>query len=160
MTAKKFDQEKPDLSLIAYCAEVALARAMMYGAKKYGRYNYTKGHKVSQLVAAMKRHISLYMNGEEADTESGVHHLGHVMANCMMILHQTELGTSTDDRHKPTPTSAPGPYQVWVTRPAGDLWLETFDSLKAAMEFQAEAIKKLGDSVYIREVSNETERTA
>jgi hypothetical protein len=98
MSAKKETKDKPDLSLIPYCVEAELARAMEYGAKKYGRYNYTKGHDLSALVAAARRHLSKYMNGEDIDPESGVHHLGHSMANMLMMLHQTELGTLRDDR--------------------------------------------------------------
>jgi len=98
MGAKKETKDKPDLSLIPYCVEAELAKAMEYGAAKYQRYNYTKGHNISQLVAAAKRHLGKYLAGEESDDESGVHHLGHVMANCLMMLHQRELGTLKDDR--------------------------------------------------------------
>lgn len=100
--ADKFDAKKADLSLIPAVAEEAVARAMMYGEKKYGRYNYCKGHEASQLIAAAKRHLSNWMEGEENDPESGVSHLGHAMANCLMILHQQQLGTLRDNRHATT----------------------------------------------------------
>ena len=109
--ASKFDQEKADLSLIPAVAEQAIARAMMYGEKKYGRYNYCKGHDASQLVAAAKRHLAAWFNGEENDPESGVNHLGHVMANCLMILRQQELGTLKDNRYV-KPTTATRVYMV------------------------------------------------
>lgn len=98
-SASKFDSKKVDLSLIPEVAEVALAAAMMYGEKKYGRYNYCKGHDASQLVAAARRHLAAWFGGEENDLESGVSHLGHVMANCLMILRQQELGTLKDNRY-------------------------------------------------------------
>ena len=98
MSAKKETKDKPDLSLIPYCVEVELAKAMMYGAGVYGRMNYTKGHDLTQIVSAAKRHLGKYLNGEECDQDSGVHHLGHVMANCLMLIHQRELGTLKDDR--------------------------------------------------------------
>ena len=98
-SASKFDSKKVDLSLIPEVAEIAVARAMMYGEKKYGRYNYCKGHDASQLVAAARRHLSAWFGGEENDPESGVSHLGHVMANCRMILRQQELGTLKDNRY-------------------------------------------------------------
>jgi hypothetical protein len=109
MSASKFDREpgkeKVDLSLIPLVAEQAIARAMMYGEKKYGRYNYCKGHEASQLVAAARRHLAAWFNGEENDPESGVNHLGHAMANCLMILRQQELGTLKDNRYKAPPTT-------------------------------------------------------
>jgi hypothetical protein len=101
--AKHFDDGKPDLSLIPFVAEVAMAHAFMYGAKKYGRYNYCKGHDLSQLVASAKRHISKFYAGEDLDSESGVHHLGHAMVNLAMILQEMDLRTLTDDRYKPAP---------------------------------------------------------
>lgn len=116
MPAKKETKDKPDLSHIPYCAESELAKAMQYGTKKYGRYNYCKGHDLTQLVAAAKRHLGKYLEGEDCDNESGVHHLGHVMANCLMLLHQGELGTLRDDRYQPgvTETRLPdGTTMVW-----------------------------------------------
>lgn len=98
--ASKNDQEKPDLSLIPYIAEVAEARALMVGEKKYGRYNYCKGHKASQLVSAARRHLSAWYNGEEFDKD-GQHHLGSVKACMSMLLRQMELSTLIDDRYKP-----------------------------------------------------------
>lgn len=98
--ASKNDSDKPDLSLIPYVAEIAAARAFMVGEKKYGRYNYTKGHNASQLVAAMKRHIAAWFQGEENDLIDGQPHLGSVIACAAMLLRQQELGTLVDDRFK------------------------------------------------------------
>lgn len=97
MSGTKFDSNKPDLSLIPYCAEVAEAEALMIGEKKYGRYNFEDGHKASQLASAIKRHLGKWMNGEERDPD-GQHHLGAIKANCSMLLRQIELNTLTDDR--------------------------------------------------------------
>jgi hypothetical protein len=98
--ASKHDQTKPDLSLIPYISNVEHAKAFMVGEKKYGRYNYCKGHKASQLVAAIGRHSQAWFNGEETDPVDGQHHLGSVMACCSMLLRQMELGTMIDDRFK------------------------------------------------------------
>lgn len=102
VAALKNDQEKIDLSLIPYVAQVAEAKALMVGAKKYARYNYTNGHKASQLMSALLRHANAWFSGEENDPVDGQPHLGSVKACCSMILHQMELGTMTDDRFKPT----------------------------------------------------------
>jgi hypothetical protein len=100
VAASKNDSQKPDFSLIPKVAMVKEAEALMVGAKKYGRYNYTKGHRASQLVAAMLRHIYAWQDGEELDTEDGQHHLGSVKACVSMLLHQQELGSLIDDRYK------------------------------------------------------------
>ena len=99
--ALKNDKEKPDLSLIPRISHAEHAKALQVGTRKYGRYNYTKGHEASQLMAAMLRHATAWFSGEESDPVDGQHHLGSVMACCSMILHEMELGTMIDDRYKP-----------------------------------------------------------
>jgi len=98
--ASKNDQEKIDLSLIPYCAQIAEAQALMVGARKYNRYNYTKGHEASQLIAAAQRHLLAWFSGEENDPIDGQPHLGSVKACCSMLIHQMELGTLIDNRFK------------------------------------------------------------
>lgn len=99
-SASKNDQAKPDLSLIPKVFLEEVAKAFMVGEKKYGRYNYCKGHKASQLIAAAQRHLTAWFNGEEYDPIDGQHHLGSVGACIAMLLRQNELGTLTDDRYK------------------------------------------------------------
>jgi hypothetical protein len=96
--ASKHDKDKIDLSLIPLVAQVAEAQAFMVGEKKYGRYNYCKGHKASQLVAALLRHATAWFEGEESDPVDGQSHLGSVKACASMLLRQQELGTLIDDR--------------------------------------------------------------
>lgn len=98
--ASKNDTEKIDLSLIPQIALIECAKAFMVGEKKYGRYNYCKGHDASQLIGAMLRHATAYFNGEEHDPVDKQHHLGSVMACCAMLLRQQELGTLKDNRYK------------------------------------------------------------
>lgn len=98
--ASKNDKEKIDLSLIPYVAQQAEAKAFQVGEKKYGRYNYCKGHKASQLVAAAQRHLLAWFQGEENDPIDGQPHLGSVRACTAMLLRQMELGTMIDDRFK------------------------------------------------------------
>lgn len=99
--ASKNDKEKPDLSLIPKIALEAAAKAFQVGEKKYGRYNFYKGHRASQLVAAMIRHATAWMDGEELDPVDGQPHLGSVIATAAMILQQQKLGTLKDNRYKP-----------------------------------------------------------
>lgn len=99
--AKKNDQKKPDVSLIPYVALVKMSEAFMVGESKYGRYNYTRGLKSSQLIAAAMRHLAKFNDGEDFDSEDGQHHLGSVMACCAMLLRQQELGTLEDNRFIP-----------------------------------------------------------
>jgi len=98
--AAKNDQTKPDLSLLPKVFLEAVAKAFMVGEKKYGRYNYCKGHDASQLIAAAQRHLAAWFEGEENDPVDGQPHLGSVGACIAMLLRQQELGTLKDNRYK------------------------------------------------------------
>lgn len=98
MKAAKNDSKKIDLSLLPQVFLKETAKALMVGEKKYGRYNYTKGHSSSQLIAAMLRHITAYNDGQNLDPEDGQHHLGAAAACIAMLLRQEELGTLIDNR--------------------------------------------------------------
>ncbi len=105
--ALKNDQEKSDFSLVPAVFLDAVARAFMVGEKKYGRYNYYKGHKTSQLIAAAMRHLTAFMEGEENDPIDGQPHLGSVGACVAMLLQQQKLGTLQDNRNKSSNTEIP-----------------------------------------------------
>jgi len=53
--------------------------------------------KRSVYLSAMKRHIGRILDGEDIDPESLAHHLGHVMANCAIILDAARHGTLVID---------------------------------------------------------------
>lgn len=107
MSGIKFDQGKPDLSLIPYSAAREEARGFMLGAEKYGRYNFTKGMEASRIVAAALRHINTWFHDlEEKDPESGAHHLGHARCCLAMLIETQRLGTLIDNRNKPTATTS------------------------------------------------------
>ena len=98
---------KPDYSLIPKVLLDQIAYVMMAGQDKYGRYNYTKGHKINQLTSAAARHLKHIEDNEDLDKDTSdrvnqeIHHAACVCANMLMLLHQRELGTLEDDRFKP-----------------------------------------------------------
>lgn len=100
MSAKKFDENKPDISLLPYNSLAEISKAMMFGAKKYGRHNYLEGRGWLSLGAAMLRHGLKWVDGEDKDPESGVSHLAHVSANCIMLMEYAFRGLGNDDRYK------------------------------------------------------------
>lgn len=97
---KKYDQSKPDLSLIPRPALEQMAYAFMHGEVKYGRYNYCAGFDSHRLLAAAFRHLTQWQSGEDLDSESGYSHLGHALASIAMLLHIQELGTMRDTRYR------------------------------------------------------------
>lgn len=91
--------KKVPLALLPSAGIIHGARAMKNGADKYGPYNYRDKHILVMIyLDAIMRHLLSYLDGEECDEDSGVHHLGHIIANASIILDSRELGTIVDNR--------------------------------------------------------------
>lgn len=90
---------KPPLDLIPPVAMIHEAMAMADGAKKYGPYNWRK-EKVSAriYIAACKRHLDSWLDGEENASDSNKHHLGHARACLGILLDAQSLEQMVDDR--------------------------------------------------------------
>ena len=97
---------KVPLHLVPPVAAHYMALAFKDGAAKYGPYNWRE-HKVSASVyyGAMKRHQDAWWDGEDVSHDALVHHLGHVMACCAILLDAMAVGKLNDDR--PPPGGAP-----------------------------------------------------
>lgn len=80
------DINKPRVSLLPYEFIWETAKGMTYGAKKYSTWNYREGIDILFLLDAAQRHIIQYINGEDIDEESQVHHLGCASADLGMAL--------------------------------------------------------------------------
>lgn len=116
------------------------ACAMMDGGFKYEPYNW-RGNKViaSIYIDAIGRHLMAWFDeSQECAPDSGVHHLGHIIANCSILLDAQETGNLVDDR--PTPGSATKILKR----------LETWVKQRAERAQREKAEKQL------REVANET----
>ena len=90
---------KAPLHFIPPVALVHLGLAMENGGGKYGLMNWRK-HTVSASVYydAMLRHLLEWWDGEDAASDSKVHHLGHVMACAAILLDAAETTRLNDDR--------------------------------------------------------------
>lgn len=82
------------------------AVAFLEGALKYGKFNWRiAGVRASIYIAAMRRHIAKFTNGEWSDPKTGVPHLASVIACCGIILDANECGMLNDDRPPRHPTA-------------------------------------------------------
>jgi len=98
----------PSLSVIPSTALIELGRAMENGAKKYGHFNWREHPvKASIYVDAAIRHLMSWFDGEQNAEDSGVHHLGHAMACCGILLDAQFVGNLIDDRALPPPNVRP-----------------------------------------------------
>ena len=94
----KYDQEKPDLTLVDRKAEEGMVRVLEFGAKKYHRDNWRQGFEWNRLLAAAMRHIRAYTEGEDLDPESGLPHIDHAACMIHFASGHYHHGYGTDDR--------------------------------------------------------------
>lgn len=85
--AYKEKQAKIRPSLLPVEAIVEGIKAMEYGAIKYGTDQWkTVNMEPRQFMDALERHLIALKQGETHASDSGVHHLGHIIANCGILL--------------------------------------------------------------------------
>lgn len=94
----RYNEGKPDYSLIPMHLLEDTARVFMYGSKKYAAWNWTKGMKWSVPYACALRHLFAWFRGEECDKESGLPHLAHCLANILMLTLYSKTYKEGDDR--------------------------------------------------------------
>ena len=95
---------KPPLHLIPPAAEILEAIVMGLGARKYGEYNWrTSKIRATVYIAAAKRQLAQWLDGQDDDPESGVSHLAHARACLGVLLDAIATGNMIDDR----PTAGP-----------------------------------------------------
>ena len=90
---------KPHLHLIPSSAEILEAEVMRHGADKYGPFNWRdKRIQASVYVAAARRHLLQWFDGEDDDAESQLSHLAHARACLGILIDAITLGHVIDDR--------------------------------------------------------------
>lgn len=94
----RFNDGKPDLSLIPLETLMGEARVWMHGEKKYARFNWQRGMKWSVPLACALRHLAAWQRGEDIDPESGERHLDHAMCNLRMLAYYADHYSEGDDR--------------------------------------------------------------
>lgn len=83
----KLDTGKLDLTLVPPELAEQVARVMMLGAAKYTRGGWMHVEDGPlRYYAALKRHLHAFESGEDADPETGLHHLAHAATNLAFLL--------------------------------------------------------------------------
>lgn len=87
------------------------ALAMQYGAyeavkadgtKGYGPFNWRENPvRFSVYYDAIQRHATRFLDGENVDPDSKVHHLAHLKASAGILIDALEIGNLVDDRPRP-----------------------------------------------------------
>jgi len=100
MKADRYNEGKIRYSLIPSYALKVLAQVMTKGAEKYSDDNWRKGMKYTDVLDSIFRHLEAFRSGEDLDKETGLPHLGHLMANICFLLEYSLTHTELDNRIK------------------------------------------------------------
>lgn len=100
---KKVTKDKLRYDLIPVEALEETVRAFMDGIKdgKYEPWDWLNGLPWGEYYSGATRHINAWQKGEALAPDSKVHHLGHAIANLMILFEYERLGLGKDDRRKP-----------------------------------------------------------
>jgi hypothetical protein len=96
--AMRFNEGKPDYSLIPLHLLEGATRVMRAGAEKYEEWNWARGMPWSTPYACAMRHLSAWYKGETNDSETGENHIDHAICNLLMLKHFAEKYQEGDDR--------------------------------------------------------------
>ena len=130
----RYNEGKPDYSMIPLCTMEDEIKVWMYGAKKYAAWNWCKGMDWNVPFACMMRHMAAWQRGEENDPETGLPHLAHAMCNLRMLTLYSK--TYKEGDHRPAewlqeympvrpvqePATTPALISVESSTPVKTLW--------------------------------------
>lgn len=96
----KFGSKKVSITKLPAVGIMHGSMGMMYGASQYDPYNWRDNAVIASIyVDAMIRHLMAWFDEkEEIAEDSGVTHLGHVIANAAILLDAQATGNLIDDR--------------------------------------------------------------
>jgi hypothetical protein len=83
--ALRYNNGKPQMSLLDLDCLTPCVAVMEYGAKKYSRNNWKKGMEVSKIIDSLLRHIADLLAEKTLDEESKCLIVGHIQANAMFL---------------------------------------------------------------------------
>ena len=115
---------KTQLHLIPPAATEECAKVLRLGMEKYGERNWLyceDGVLMTTYLSATLRHFNCILEGDDIDEESKAHHLGHIMANCAIMLDARKHGTLVDNRKLPQ-NHRDGPQHIVDTWEVGNNW--------------------------------------
>ena len=112
---RKVDQTNPKdllgakkvaLGLLPAAGKIYGALVMEDGAAKYGPYNWrSKKVRMTIYLDALERHLLALRDGEDLTPDSGLPHLGAIIASASILADAKERGFLLDDRPPSGPAS-------------------------------------------------------
>lgn len=94
----KLDMGKNRYDLLPFDVLDQWVQVLTFGTQKYADRDWERGMPPGRNIAAALRHISSFMQGEDWDSESRLHHLAHALCDIGFALRHTQSHPQLDDR--------------------------------------------------------------
>lgn len=95
----KYDEQKLRWDLLPFDSVEDIVKVYTFGAEKYGDENWRAGIKWKRIIAAIFRHLTAFVLGEDIDKESGLPHLSHAGWGILTLLWYSRYRIRFDDRY-------------------------------------------------------------
>lgn len=97
--AVRYNKKKHKWSLVPFSALEGMVRVLEFGAEKYEIDNWKKGLPYTEVCESLMRHLFAFLEGEDNDYESGLHHVDHLLANALFLSWLIENKPEMDNRN-------------------------------------------------------------
>lgn len=98
----KYDEGKPNWSLLPSEALKEVVKVYTFGAKKYEANNWRKGMLWSRTFSAIMRHAWSFWCGETYDPETKLHHMAHAAFGCLTLVEYSRNRNTRKFDDRPT----------------------------------------------------------
>jgi hypothetical protein len=88
--ALRYNEWKPEWTLVDFDSLEPMVRVLEFGAKKYARDNWKKPMDRKKILDSLMRHLVRLMADEETDSESKLPHIGHILCNAMFYSYHSK----------------------------------------------------------------------
>lgn len=104
MTGSRYNNGKLRWDLVEWNSVEEMLKVLEFGALKYNPQNWKKGLNREEILESTQRHLIKLFQKEELDSESQLHHAGHVMCNMMFYLYHAKHSSFVFERNNPFKT--------------------------------------------------------
>lgn len=109
--AKHFSGGKVPLHQLPRWVLWQVAKALKYGELKYGKWNWRAGMPFTEILDSAQRHMDDWLEGNDLDHESRLHHLDHAICDLMFLRWYTKNVPAQDNR-PPRPEGFTNLYEM------------------------------------------------
>lgn len=98
LKALRYNDGKPQWSLVHFPSLEPMVRVLEYGAKKYEPENWKQPMDKKQILDSAMRHLIRLLEGHETDDESRLPEVGHLMCNLLFYSYHSNLCSSVKNQ--------------------------------------------------------------